>query len=342
VTTEVLGVKCEPKDAKLLGEFMTRLASVTTNDRDGVFLPRGAAYLLGTDMYGNVLKANEVFLNSIATIPVNLELDAWFAVINTHHASEDDPISLYDHLTRQPWFLRIESVAPKKCLLVTTHNNLNEARAWIDANLAQIIRKSIPDGIEPPSSLLPRRLDKPVYTATSLTYADILKKRISLDTTPTTTPVTVNNRPPRKRQATLINYDSDDSAASTAINAVPNNSSTNSTVSTPGAMAPPLDYAAELVSLKNEILSLRSIITEVVAQLSAIASAPTQSIEAPPATQVSNAMETEVNSFETKLDISDLIANLKKDIVTQLDISDLLIALKSDVAIIKSHPLFRT
>jgi len=105
VTTEVLGVKCEPKDAKLLSKFMMHLAAVTTTDRDGVFLPKGVAYLLGLETYANALKANEFFLTTIVTIPMNLEFDVWFAVINANHASEDDLISLYDHLTWQLWFL---------------------------------------------------------------------------------------------------------------------------------------------------------------------------------------------------------------------------------------------
>jgi len=104
--------------------------------------------------------------------------------------------------------LCIESVAPKKCLIVTTHNNLTEARAWIDANLEPLIRKSIPEGIDPPSSLLPRHLDKPVYSATSTTYAKILKKNFSTTSTPTTQTAT-NPRPPRKQQAALIDYNSD-------------------------------------------------------------------------------------------------------------------------------------
>jgi len=273
VSTEVLGVKCTPKDAKLLGEFMTRLASVTSTDRDGVFLPKGAAYLLGLETYANVLKANEFFLSTIATIPVNLEFDAWFAVINPHHASDDDPISLYDHLTQQPWFLRIESVAPKKCLVVTTHNNLTEARAWLDANLEPIIRKSIPDGLEPPSFLLPRRLDKPVYSASSQTYADILKKNFSTTPTPTTSGTT-NHRPPRKRQAALIDYDSDSSTAPTVTTVASTATNQSAVAPLPAAM----DYAAELASLKAEISSLRNIITEAVAQLkSAVTSLPTPS-----------------------------------------------------------------
>jgi len=59
VATEVLGVKTAPKDAKLLGEFFTRLATEnSTNHRDGTFLPKGAAYLLGPQTYEQVLKEN--------------------------------------------------------------------------------------------------------------------------------------------------------------------------------------------------------------------------------------------------------------------------------------------
>jgi len=289
----------------------------STEQRDGVYLPKGAAYLLGTQTYAQVLQENNVFLMTVATIPVNLTYDAWFAVINQNQTSENEPISLHDYLLRQAWFLRIESVGPNKCLLVTKQTNLQEARDWIDTNLEQLIRKSIPDGINLSSSLLPRRLDKPVYSATSLTYADILKKQASLATTPTA-PATANNRPPRKRQATLINYDSDDSMASTAVTATPNLSSQSTAASPPAPSAPPTTYAAELLSLKAEILSIRNIITKAVAQLkSAITAQLTPSIAAPTATTASSAMETDVPSstFITP-EISDLIADLKHDIAT--------------------------
>jgi len=128
VLTDVLGVKCAPKDAKLLGEFLTRMASANSNEqRDGVYLPKGAAYLLGLQTYAQALKENNSFLDNVATVPINLPYDAWFAVINPNQTSETDPISLHDHLIRKSWFLRVESVAPKKCVLVTTKTNLSEA-----------------------------------------------------------------------------------------------------------------------------------------------------------------------------------------------------------------------
>ncbi len=198
VSTDVLGVKATPKDAKLLGEFFTRMAAASsTEQRDSVFIPKGAAYLLGPATYSQVLQENNFFLTTVATIPVNLEYKAWFAVIDPHQMSDSDLVSLHNHLIRKPWFLRIESVTKNKCILVTTKNNLPEARKWIDTNLEKMIRKSIPEGIDLPSHLLPRHLDKPTPSATSKTYAEILKKQFSLVSTPTTA-ANVNHPPPQK------------------------------------------------------------------------------------------------------------------------------------------------
>jgi len=48
-------------------------------------VPQGAAYLLGLQTYEQVLKENNFFLNTVATIPINIEYKAWFAVINLNH-----------------------------------------------------------------------------------------------------------------------------------------------------------------------------------------------------------------------------------------------------------------
>jgi len=152
-STKVIGVKGTPKDAKLLGKFFMQLAAKTSNDHcDGTFLPKGAVHLLGQPMY--VLKDNNFFLMQVAMIPVNLEYKAWFAVIDPD-TSDNNLISLNDHLLCKTWFLQIKLVGRNKCILVTTHTNLLEAHNWIDANLEKLIQKSIPPGINPPAALLP-------------------------------------------------------------------------------------------------------------------------------------------------------------------------------------------
>jgi len=156
VSTKVIGIKCTPKHAKLLREFVTRMAAITSNDQhDGIFHPKGTTYLLGQDTYAQVLQENNFFLTTVAMIPVNLAYDMWFEVIDPHHASADESIFLHDHLLCKPWFLHIKLVTPNKCLIVTTHKNLPEACTWIDANLELLIHKSISDGIELHASLLP-------------------------------------------------------------------------------------------------------------------------------------------------------------------------------------------
>jgi len=132
------------------------MASTSHDQRDGVFVPKGTVHLFGPSIYEQVLKDHNFFLTTIATIPINLEYWAWFAVIDPIATSETEPISLHDHLTRKPWFLCIEEIDRRKCLIITTKPNLPEARAWIDANLEPLIRKSIPEGIDPPASQLPR------------------------------------------------------------------------------------------------------------------------------------------------------------------------------------------
>jgi len=155
VSTDILGVKAAPQDAKLLGKFFTWLASKNSTDhQDGMFLPKGAVHLLGPQMYKQVLKENIFFLTQVATIPVNLEYSAWFTIIDPANNSKTKLISLNDHLLRKPWFLRIESVGRDKSLLVTTQTNLPEACAWIDADLELMIRKLILPGIDLLSSLL--------------------------------------------------------------------------------------------------------------------------------------------------------------------------------------------
>jgi len=276
-----------------------------------------AGYLLGTTTYEQIMRENNFFLTMVATIPVNLEYNAWFAVIDPNQTSESDPVSLYNHLVWKPWFLQIESVTKNKCFIVTTKSNLVEACEWIDANLEPMIWKSIPLGINPPTASLPCRLDKPVHSEMSKTFAKILKQQFSMTSTPNSSNATATNRPPCKRQAAILDYDSERSTdVPAAVVATPSTNSSSLSTSTT-ATPIPTDYATKLMSLKTEISELRTIITSAVAQFkSAIASLPMQC-------NSSNDMETEPDHYkETKtscqsvLEIQDLVTDLKHDIAT--------------------------
>jgi len=268
VSTEVLDIKFTPIDTKLLSKFFTQLASETNNNQcDGIFIPKGAAYLLGLQTYKQILQENNFFLTTVTTIPVNLAYDTWFAVIDPNQSADtDEPISLYDHLVCKPWFLWIESVAKEKCLLITTKPNLPEAHAWIDVSLEQMIRKLIPPGIDPPSSLLPCHLNKPIPSMSSQSYADILKKQFSLSL-PSTPLDASNNQPPRKRQAAIIDYDSDHGMGSLATTVASTATNNSCKLATPSASTITVDYAAELQLIKTELASLCTLITSAVNQM---------------------------------------------------------------------------
>jgi len=297
--------------------------------RDGVFLPRGAVHLLGPQTYANVLQENEVFLNNVATIPVNLEYAAWFAVIDPTNQSENEPISLHEHLLRKSWFIRIKPIARKKCLLVTTHSTLNDACIWIDEHLEKLVRKSIPPGIDPPSSLLPRRLDKPMNTKIGLSYADILKKQFSLAPNPATNE-TRNNHPPRKRQAAIIDYDSDTPSemTQTTINAdnTTSNAATTSSTSTvatnnnstiPATPSPAL--ATDMVSIKHELNQLKEAFATAVAEIkNAIA------------TLLQDKHNTMV--YDTPIEADQMDTAQPVEQLTQMDIQSFITDLKNELA----------
>jgi len=323
VSTEVIGVKGAPRDAKLLGEFFTRMAEETSNDhRDGMFLPKGAVHLLGIATFEQILKDNNFFLTTVATIPVNLEFDAWFALLDANHTSETEAISLHDHLLRQPWFIRLESVTRNKTVIVTTKSNLSAARAWIDENLEPMIRKSIPSDVEqPPSSLLPHRLDKTIFTTTSRTYADILKQQFSLEPNANKT-TNDHNKPPRKRQAAKLDYDLDQSTEFTATPTAPttihSTGTTTSNTTTPKTQISA--FVKDMTSIKHELAQLKDVIATAVAQweeaIAALldAKSTTASPVTPPETD--QLMDSDSAEHLTSLDLQTFISDLKHEIAT--------------------------
>jgi len=243
-----------------------RLASETSNDpRDGVFLPKEAAHMLGATTYEQVLKDNNFFLNNLATIPINLEHAAWFAVIEPNQQSETKPVSLHEHLLCQSWFLHLESAGYNKCLLITNQSNLPEAFTWINENLQWLICKSILPGIDLPESSLLCRLNKLMNTATCQTYTDIFKKQFSLVSTNTDTSMAnATTQPLRKWQATILSYDSDNSAEypPLAVNHAANPSNNNITITVMQK-----DNNSALMSIKNKLNQLKEVITMAITQI---------------------------------------------------------------------------
>jgi len=218
------------------------------------------------------------------------------------------------------WFLRIEEVDHRKCLIVMTKSNLPEACAWMDNNLESLINQSIPDGITPPTSQLPQWLDKPVYSVSSQSYADVLKKQFSLTLTVTTL-ATDNTRPPWKQQAaSILDYDLDVSTDTTSTTtnvtaSTTTQSSLQQTMATTHNQNPA--YATELQSIKMEINALKLMIADAITQFKTAITSVTapQPLTSDMDTKAAN-HQANNNHNPTPTDFGDLIQDLKYEFAT--------------------------
>jgi len=157
-------------------------------------------------------------------------------------------------------------------------------------------------------------------------YADMLKKQFSLETNPQSQTNT-NNRPPQKRPAKLLDYNSDQSIeypplVSNNVNNLlastnaPNHPSANVSATTAPAPTTTVDYAAELQLIKMELATLRTLINSAVEQMKSAIESLKMNTPVP-------ACEMEINddhstdcSKETTPELSHLITELKNDIAT--------------------------
>ncbi len=203
IKTDVLGIKCAVEHGQLLKEFFTQISNPMDMDtRIGTFIPSGTVHMIGTDAYAKLLCDNNLFLQNISTVPIGDFQHATLDIPYSEDSSTDiDAMTLADTILMQPWCLSIEkSNTENKVILVTTKGQLTEARAWADNILPDLYTQNISDKIDVTTlkHIIPRRLDKPMVTAASTTYAKQLQQRTSLVTA---TPTKQNplNRPPRSR-----------------------------------------------------------------------------------------------------------------------------------------------
>jgi len=165
-----------------------------------------------------------------------------------------------------------------------------------------------------------------VYTTTSQSYVDVFKKQFSLNLNPQTL-TTENSQPPHKQQATIIDYDSDQSVTSPLSNSTitqSNSSSCSSTPATIPTVMAPSAYAMELIALKQEISQLKTTIMMAVEQITKAV----DSLQVTPRQPMSNVMDidsehmptttsnTTTNLPSQPLDLPAIISDLKNEIAT--------------------------
>jgi len=186
--------------------------------------------------------------------------------------------------------------------------------------LQRLIRKSIPPGIDLPESSLPHCLDQPVHTATSQTYADILKKQFSLGNINTaTSTANTTTRPLRKRQATIFDYNPDNSAKYPPLVV---NHAANSSNNMGNTNATQWDNDSALLSIKNKLNQLKEAITMAVTQIKDTVAAllADKCNSTAPQHMSTKANQTMDHMPEdaslTQLNLQSFIANLKYELAT--------------------------
>jgi len=288
VESYVFGIKCATHHARLLKEFFTQFSNPMEMDaRFGVFLPTGAAHLIGVEAYKKLLCDNNEYQQSVTTVPLgDFPHETLHLPFPCEQNTDIDLTNLYEIILEQLWCLSVEkTTTPNKILIVTTKAQVLAAREWADTKLLDLYQQHITDELDVTmiSQLTPRQLDKPHVTAAATRYADQLKQRSAyIQSTTTTTPQFTRPIKTRHIKPTALTY-----AAAASRNTPATSSTTSSTTaeSTPQTLptpvaAPAFDYHAKLQRITTEIeTKLKAKLEAAIANLQASVDALEQKFE---------------------------------------------------------------
>jgi len=260
IETDVLGIKCTVEKSRLLKEFFTQIGNPMELDtRVGSFLPTGAVHMISTEAYAKLLRDNNLFLQNVITVPIGDFQHATLDIPFSNDTSTDiDAMTLHEKILNQPWCLSLKkSTTPNKVLLVMTKGQVAAARDWVDNTLLTIYTQHILDKLDVTmlQQIVPRRLDKPVITAASHTYAEKFKQRTAMVTTAPTKQNPLN-RPPRKRivKPADITFAEQDFPRLPTTQQLPPAATIATTANDPApTQQPPFDYQAMLDRITKDV-----------------------------------------------------------------------------------------
>ncbi len=132
VKMDIIGIKCAMDKSHILKEFFSQLESPVSYEKlIGVFVPMGAAQVLGTQNYSKIICNNNAFIQSITTIPISDMLHAILDIPFSMDSTTDiNTTNLYDMISDQPWCLNIKQTkVATKVDITTTKDQLATACA---------------------------------------------------------------------------------------------------------------------------------------------------------------------------------------------------------------------
>jgi len=199
IKTNVIGIRCQSGQAALLQEFLIQLKDKLEQQGQGKFIPTSLANMIGMDTMQQIIHTNNQFLRNIVSIPINglppTALNAEIDLNENEPEENQTKTTIYDYITDAEWCLGLE---PTNCegwyLLLTTHQQVQEACNWLDKNLEALFTEYIPqyqtftpiDGYD-----YPKWGDKPQFSHQLGNYADHLR---AIYTPPSATTTTTNTK----------------------------------------------------------------------------------------------------------------------------------------------------
>jgi len=209
LSTDVLRIKCNTGKAALIREFLIKAADIMEAKGLGRFVPAGLANVIGNETMKNIIRNNNQYLKNVSIIPINgIPLKALYMEI-TIDEEEDEATKLmvYDYIMSAEWCQGIKPTNQfGRYFIITTHQQLNKAREWLDSNLQDMFLEHIPrystfNLIE--GYPFPKRANKPCFHVQLGTYADLLRNQYTVNPNESNHPTKWNNPPSQKPDTQL-------------------------------------------------------------------------------------------------------------------------------------------
>jgi len=184
VATRTIGIKTNVMHGNLLHELLLRMATNKTDNPLLKYVPIGMTMTIGTEAYQQLIRSNNAYLTSLATIPVEGITDETLELTIPVHYPDKPPSNktIKEIILANEWCVNIEPTETEgKIFILTTKSDLDTACQWLDTNLQPIFKKHLPKNprfMPNADNPVPRRMDQPIMTTTLGRYIDALTQSI--------------------------------------------------------------------------------------------------------------------------------------------------------------------
>jgi len=231
VSMRTLGIKTNVAHGKLLHELLLCMATTRTDNPILKYVPVGMAYTIGPEHYKQLIRANNAYLTSLASIPIiGISDNTLEQTIPVQHPTLSNyRLTIKEVLLCNDWCVNIEPTETDgKIFVLTTKAKLDIARQWLDENLPVIFTHHLPKNptfTPDPDNPIAKHTDQQHITTTLLDYADALKATLPPSQLQNMAQTSKYARPPPNRPPPLVNISYKE--AITRNNTPTNNPNTN-------------------------------------------------------------------------------------------------------------------